>query len=66
MPGRAVFAALDGSCHLANECDVYFVGTRAFSSSVQCSTTTMLAAVAPDVMVSDLIIRNCWPSAETS
>jgi len=42
-------------------CSIYFEGTRCFNSSLQFTTTTMLG-----VDVCSLIIRNRWPSGETS
>jgi hypothetical protein len=44
----------------------YFVGTRAFSSSTQFSTTTMPVGVDVGSPPAALIIKNVWPSRETS
>lgn len=45
----------------------YFTGTRAFSSSVQLRTTTMLAGVAFWSLAGvSLSMRNRWPSGDTS
>jgi FkbM family methyltransferase len=44
----------------------YFVGTSRFNSSTQCCTTTMLAGAEVPAAPPSLIIRNRWPSGETS
>jgi hypothetical protein len=43
----------------------YFDGTRAFSSSVQW-TTTLMGSESVESAVASLIMRNRWPSGDTS
>ena len=44
----------------------HFVGTRAFNSSTQFSTTTIPVGVDVGSPPAALIIKNVWPSRETS
>ena len=62
-----LLASVPPSCPSLRVFHLPFVGTRCFSSSNQLRTTTMLAGVAfgsPSEML--LIIRNRWPSSDSS